>query len=194
MSKSENETAFLVGLVSYDDTAESRRLKASVTQAQQDERCVRQALRLPVLLVLVAVVGLGYCQVFLSQRVALPYDASILTWRGRLFIANGFLGLGLGSLFSVLVLVVLAAIYHQRADKRRAECRRFAAKLLETRLGKPTTLPLSGILTGHQAFLNLLNRTATVVPTPAPVSPPEPLTEACGSSDLLKQEETGGSL
>jgi hypothetical protein len=50
MGYNERETAFLGQVLSYDDTAEGQRLKAKITQAQQEERRVRQALRLPVLL------------------------------------------------------------------------------------------------------------------------------------------------
>ena len=60
MGDREKETAFLGQVLSYDDTTEGQRLKARITQAQQEERCVRQALRLPVLLLLLAAVGLGY--------------------------------------------------------------------------------------------------------------------------------------
>ena len=194
MNESHTETAFLVGVVSYDDTAEGGRLKASVAQAEQDERCVRRALRLPVVLVLLAIIGLGYWEVFLSQRASLSYDFSSVTWRGRLFIANGLLGLGLGSLFSVLVLLVLATVYHKQAGKRRRECRRFAAQLLEARLGKRPARPLSGDATGHKILLNLSDQAAAVVPTSDCVSPAEPLMEAPGSSDLLKRDEPQCSI
>jgi hypothetical protein len=138
MNKSERETAFLGQVLSYDDTAESRSLKASITQAEQAERCVLRALRLPVLLLVVAAVGLGYCKMLLDG------NAANITWSAEQSIANGFYGAGLGSLFSGLVLLGLVALYHKRTSERRAEGRRFAAKLLETRLGKPMPLTPPG--------------------------------------------------
>jgi len=144
MGESERETAFLGQILSYDDTTEGGRLKARITQAQQEERCVRQALRLPVLLLLLAAVGVGYWEAFVDG------NASNMTWSARQSIANGFYGAGLGSLASLLALLGLGAFYRKRTVERQEEGRRFAAKLLQTRLGKPTTPPLSGVVKGEQ--------------------------------------------
>lgn len=162
LSENERETAFLGQVISYDDTAESRRLKARITEAQQDERCVQRARRLPSLLMVVAAAGLGYWAVFLS------HDASKMAWSARQFIANGFWGLGLGSLVSLLVLAGLGAVYRKRTRKRREEGRRFAARLLETRLGKRTPRPLPGAVEEQELFLNL---NAAVVPASKGVNP-----------------------
>ena len=146
MGDSEKETAFLGQILAYDDTTEGRRLKARITQAQQAERCVRQALRLPVLLLMLAAAGIGYWQVFAEG------GASNLAWFARQSIGNGFCGAGLGSLVSLLALVGLGAVYRKRTVALQEEGRRFAAKLLETRLGNPTTSPLSGVVQGQQVF------------------------------------------
>ena len=119
--------------------------------------------RVPVLLVVLATVGLGYWEVFLSEQVFLPPDASTITGQVRHCRANGLWGLGLGPMFSVLVLCGLIAVYHQRTGQRREEGRRFAAKLSETRLGKPMTLPPYGFVNGRGTFLNLLSRNAAGV-------------------------------
>jgi len=144
MGDRERETAFLGQVLSYDDTAEGQRLKARVTQAHQKERCVRQALRLPVLLLLLAAIGLGYWEAFVEG------GSSNITWSARQSVANGFYGAGLGSLASLLALLGLGALYRRRTVERQEECRRFAAKLLQTRLGKPTTPPLLGVVQGQQ--------------------------------------------
>ena len=144
MGDSERETAFLGQILSYDDTAEAQRLKARITQAQQQERCVRHALRLPVLLLLLAAVGIGYWEAIVEGGV------SNMTWPARQSIANGFYGAGLGSLASMLALLVLGALYRKRTVQRQEEGRRFAAKLLQTRLGNPTTPPLSGVAKERQ--------------------------------------------
>ena len=144
MGDRERETAFLGQVLSYDDTAEGQRLKARITQAHQKERCVRQALRLPVLLLLLAAVGLGYWEAFVES------GSSNMTWPARQSIANGFYGAGLGSLASLLALWGLATVYRKRTVEQQEECRRFAAKLLQTRLGKPTPPPLPGVVQGQQ--------------------------------------------
>jgi hypothetical protein len=56
----------------------------------------------------------------------------------------------LGSLASLLALLGLGSVYRQRTVERQEEGRRFAAKLLQSRLGNPTTLPLSGVVKGQQ--------------------------------------------
>ena len=144
MGYNERETAFLGQVLSYDDTAEGQRLKAKITQAQQEERRVRQALRLPVLLLLLAAVGLGYWEAIVEG------GSSNMTWPARQSIANGFYGAGLGSLASLLALLGLGAVYRKRTVERQEECRRFAAKLLHARLGNPTAPPLSGVVKGQQ--------------------------------------------
>jgi hypothetical protein len=189
MSESERETEFLGQILSYDETAHGQRLKTRIAQAQQDKRCVCRALRLPTLLVLLAAVGLGYWEVFLAERVFLPPDSSITIQPIRYYIINGVWGLGLGALFSLLVLLGLVAIYHQRVGGLRKEGRRAAAKLLEDRLRKPATLPLFGVLAGETTndFLNLLSRNAAVEAPPNSVSPPEPFIQAAVSPDLSKE-------
>jgi CheY-like chemotaxis protein len=183
MTKSGTETAFLAQVVSYDDTAEGRRLRASIHQAQQDEHSVRRAVRLTALLVVLSAVGICYWKVFLTGREFLADD---VTWWSLRFVANGFWGLGVGSLISLLGLLGLFVVYHRRNARLRQEGRRFAARLLESRLAKATTLttlPAPGVVLKEQGiFLELLNRTATVVPTSNSTSSSELLLESCVSS------------
>ena len=180
MTKSETETAFLAQVVSYGDTAASRSLKASINQAHQDERSVRRALRLVALLVVLSAVGICYWKVFLTGREFLADDVTYCTLR---LIANGFWGLGVGSLISLVALLGLLILYHRRASQWRQEGRRFAARLLETRLGKATTLPTPGVVLNEQEiFLELLNRIATVVPISNSGSSSELVLESCVAS------------
>jgi len=144
MSEHERETAFLGQVLSHDETAESQRLKASINQAQQHERCMRRALRLPALWLVLASIGMGYCGTFGDG------GASNITWSVRQSVANAFCGAGVGALLSALVLLVLVAVYHKQTCERREEGRRFATKLLEAHLGKPAILPPFGVVKGPE--------------------------------------------
>jgi hypothetical protein len=135
MSESDRHAAFLKQVICYGATEESVRLKERITQAEAEERCVHRALNLAILLITLAAAGLA-CWAALWDE-----SASNTPWSARHVIANCLCGLGLGSLISILVFIVLGAVYHRRAGQRREEGRQFAEKLLETRLGKPAIPP-----------------------------------------------------
>ena len=135
MSENERHTAFLKQVIRYDASEESVGLKERITQAEEDERCVHRALNLVILLITLAAAGLACCAVFWDD------SASNAFWSARHVIPNSLCGLGLGSLISVLVFIVLGAIYRRRTGQRREEGRQFAEKLLESRLGKPAIPP-----------------------------------------------------
>jgi len=60
----------------------------------------------------------------------------------------------LGSLISLLAFVVLAMIYRKELDHRREECRRLVTKVLESRLGKPRTTPLPGVVKEQEIIVS----------------------------------------
>jgi formate hydrogenlyase subunit 3/multisubunit Na+/H+ antiporter MnhD subunit len=134
MSEHQKETAFLRQCLLYDDTDERHKLEERITQAQRDERCVRHALWLMVLLAALAIAGLNYTAVFLEE---FPQRMSIFATQ---FIVQFFCVLSLGSLICILAFVGLGMVYRKTLDQRREECRRLATKLLESRLGKPRAL------------------------------------------------------
>jgi hypothetical protein len=142
--------------------------------AQQDERCVKRALRLASLLVVLAVVGLAYWGMFLAG------SPSTMAQSSSQVIANAFCGLGLGSLISLLAFVFLGAVYRNRTGQRREEVRQFAEKLLEKRLGNPAIPPLPGAVMGQQIFSD---RNAAIVPASTSVNPREPFLKASVSPD-----------
>ena len=131
MSDHQRETAFLRQCILYDDTAERHKLDERLTRAQRDERCVRCAAWLMALSTALAIAGLCYSAVLLAD---FPPNRSHPT-------VKVFGALGLASLISLLSFVGCWVVYRRELDQRREECRRLAAKLLESRLGKSRTTP-----------------------------------------------------
>lgn len=132
MSGYQKETAFLREVIVYDDTVERHKLDERITEIQRNECCVRSAVWLMVLLIALAIAGLGYSAIFLKDFSG---DHSH-------FLIKLFCVLGLGSLISLLAYMGFWLIYRKELDRRHEECRRLVAKLLESRLGKPRPLPL----------------------------------------------------
>jgi uncharacterized membrane protein YuzA (DUF378 family) len=131
MGDYQKEAAFLRQCLHYDDTAERHKLVESITQLQGNERCVRRALWLMMLLGALAVAGLGYSAVFLRD-----YPQELLGSMTQ-FITQLFCVLGLASMICMPVFLGLGAIYRKEMNQRLDECRQLAAKLLESRLGNP---------------------------------------------------------
>ena len=140
MSDHQKETAFLRQVLLYDDTAERHKLEEVITQLQHNERCVRRAAWLMGLLVALALAGLCYSAIFMADH---PQNTSQFVTP---FLSKVFCALGLGSLICLVSFAGLGAAYRKQMDQRREECRRLAAKLLESRLGKPRTRPWPGIV------------------------------------------------
>jgi len=134
MTEHQRETAFLRQCILYDDTGECHKLEESITQAQRNERCLRRATGLMVLLTALSLAGLCYAAIFLIDH---PQDISLFI---SPFICKVFCALGLGSLICLASFAGLGVAYRKELDQRREECRRLAAKLLESRLGKPRAL------------------------------------------------------
>jgi len=134
MSEHQKQTAFLRQCLLYDDTGERRELEESITQRQRNERCVRRAVCLMALLVALAMAGLCYSAVVPADD---PHNLSQLVTQ---FDSKVFCALGLGSLICLVVFTGLGMVHRNKLDQRREECRRLAAKLVESRLGKPRVL------------------------------------------------------
>jgi len=130
MTEYQRETAFLRQCILYDDTGECHKLEENIAQAQRNESCLRRAMGLMALLTALSMAGLCYSAIFLTDH---PQDMSP-------FIRKVFCALGLGSLICLVSFVGLGVANRKELDQRREECRRLAAKLLETRLGKPRAL------------------------------------------------------
>ena len=134
MSEHQKQTAFLRECLLYDDTPDRHKLEERITRIQNDERCVRRAVWLMALFAALAVAGLCYCLIFLLDY---PLSMSQLLTH---FTAKVFCALALGSLICMLSFMGLGMVYRKELDQRREECRRLAARLMESRLGKPRAL------------------------------------------------------
>ena len=130
MSEHQKDTAFLTQLISYDETDERRILAEHIARLQRDERCVRSAVWLMLLVTALALAGIGYGAVFRLHPMNLEQFA---TQSGIKMLS----ALALGSLICVVTFLGLGASYRSELAKRRDECRRLAAKFLEARFGAP---------------------------------------------------------
>jgi hypothetical protein len=131
MTEHQKQTAFLRQCLLYDDTGQRHKLEETITQLQRNERCVRRASWLMVLLTALAIAGLCYSTVFLAD------DLQRMSGFMTQLITKVFCALALGSLVCMVAFTGLGVVYRKDLDQRREECRRVAAKLLESRLGKP---------------------------------------------------------
>ena len=128
MSEHQKDTAFLTQIISYDDTDERRVLAEHIVRLQRDERCVRSAVWLMLLVTALALAGIGYGAVFRLHPMNLE---QFMTQSGIKMLS----ALALGSLICVVTFLGLGASYRNELAKRREECRRLAAKFLEARFG-----------------------------------------------------------
>jgi hypothetical protein len=129
MSVQQSDTDFLRLCIRYDESLRRRELEDSITQLVRDQRCVRRAVWLMGVLMLLAVVTLGYAALFVDN---FPHETS-----QRLL--HLIAALGAGSLLSLLVFTFLGMTFRTKLDHQREECHRLIATLLETRLGKPAS-------------------------------------------------------
>ena len=126
----QKETAFLKEVILYADTAERHKLEERIAQDQGNERCARRAVGLLVLLAALAPAGFCYSALLLDDS---PQNRSHI-------IIKISSALGLGSLISLPVFLGFWRTYRKDLAEDREECRRLAAKLLQSRLGKGSDL------------------------------------------------------
>jgi hypothetical protein len=136
LTEHQRETAFLLKFIAYDDTTERHEVEAKITLAERHERCLRRAVWLMAVLAGLATVVLGYSAVLLED-----YPQNVPRFLTH-FVVKASCALGLASLVSLLAFVGLWGWYRKDLHERREECRRLAAKVLESRLGRPGTIPL----------------------------------------------------
>jgi hypothetical protein len=141
MNNRERETEFLRHCIGYDDTDARHDLEAKISQAQRDERCVRRAVWVVVLLTAVGLAGLCYAAIFVADFPNSSDQRMVKT----------FGALGLGSLICLPGFLGFWGFYRKELNLRREECRRLAAELLETRLGKRGVSPQPVIVTDNES-------------------------------------------
>jgi hypothetical protein len=66
------------------------------------------------------------------------------------FIVNLVYAVGLGAVISLVVFAGPGMVYRRKLDQWREKCRQMAARLLESRLGKPATAPLRDNRVGEE--------------------------------------------
>src|SRR4051812_2532805 len=94
MSEHQREAAFLKQCLLYAENAECEELGEGISKAQRNERCVRRAVWLMAVLTALAIAGLCYAAVFLTDS---PQDATQFLGLRAVKI---FCALGIGSLIS----------------------------------------------------------------------------------------------
>src|SRR4051794_18264957 len=67
MSEREKQTRFLKELIGSEDPDGCQDLKARILKAERDEKCIRSALWLVIMLASLSLAGLGYAAVFVPQ-------------------------------------------------------------------------------------------------------------------------------
>jgi len=135
-SEHQRETAFLRRCILYEEGSEGRHLDERITQIQRDERFLRRATLLTLLLATLVGLGFGY-MVFLIED--LPNHISPFAAE---FISKTVCALGIGSGISLLAFGWLGIRNRRELNLRREQCRQMVTTLLERRLGKlPTPRP-----------------------------------------------------
>jgi len=114
MSEHEKQTAFLKDLIRCEDTEQHRQIEARISQAEQDERVVRCALRLVGVLSALAAAGLCYAVVFTEDW---PHQRSSL-------LLKIFLALGLSSCICLVTFSGAWCWYRAMLNRLQEECRR----------------------------------------------------------------------
>jgi hypothetical protein len=131
MNHRQRQTEFLRQCLLYDESSERHQLAERIKQVQKNERCVRRAMWLMVLLAALAFAGLAYLAIFLED-----FPQNMPGFMTRL-VTKILSVLGLGSLICIPAFVGLELVYRKELNERQEECRRLASELLESRLGKP---------------------------------------------------------
>src|SRR4051794_25895509 len=135
MTEHERDTEFLKCCLYYGDSAEGHTLQERITCLQQDERLVRRALWWTALSTSLALAGVCYSTFFLSDHQNLSYITAHL-------LPRVFCVVGLGSLICMLAFCVMLKVYHHELNKQRADCRRLALEVLQSRTGRTLQAPI----------------------------------------------------
>jgi hypothetical protein len=132
MKDYQRQTEFLRQCIRYNDTAEHRQLETRITELQRDETCVRRAVWLMALFAALAMAGLCYATILVTDNPPRFADIS------ERFVLKALCVLGVGSMICLVVFLGLGLIYRKELDQRREACRRLAKEFLESRLGAST--------------------------------------------------------
>jgi hypothetical protein len=140
MNDRQRQTEFLRQCLLYDDSSESHTLVERIRQLQRNERCIGRGVWLILLIGAFAFAGLAYLAIFVED---FPQDIPGFMTR---FITQVFCVATLSSLICTPAFLGLGWMCRQEQAQVREECRRRAAKLLESRLGEPCTTTLAQVV------------------------------------------------
>ena len=132
MNERQKTTKFLKALIQCDDSDQCHHLRERIKRVEKDERCIRSALFLVIVLGLLSLSGIGYSAVLVPEFAR--FSSHIAT--------KVFCALTLASL--ICVGVFFGVWLHHRAAANRVfdECRRFVQAFMESKL-TPASRPPS---------------------------------------------------
>jgi hypothetical protein len=142
MTAHKKPSAFLKALVLHLDREERRQLYDNLVEAERDEKCIRRAMFLMIVLLMVSVAGLGYCALLLPEVF---HNHTHLLMRSLAV-------LGLGSLISQAVFLGYLLWHRTTVTRLHQECRRLVLALAQSQLKGPTASGLT-VLAQAQAPL-----------------------------------------
>ena len=117
MTERQRQIAFLKSLLK-DNSEECSRLRERINKAEHDEKCIRRALFLMVLVGIFSIVGLGYSAVLLPEF----FD------NATPFLVKIFCALGLGSLLCMIIFSACWLWYRAASNQISEDCRHFVAQ------------------------------------------------------------------
>ena len=124
--------AFLKALLLHLDSEERRQLHDSLATAEREEKCIRRAVFLMVVLLMVSVAGLGYCALLLPEVFRNPTH----------LLMRSLSALGLGSLISQVVFLGYLLWHRTVVTRLHEECRRLILALARSYLQvSPAPIP-----------------------------------------------------
>jgi len=126
--------AFLKALILHLDREERRQLYDNLVEAERDEKCIRRAMFLMIVLLMVSVAGLGYCALLLPEVFHNPTH----------LLMRSLAVLGLGSLISQVVFLAYLLWHRTVVTRLHEECRRLVLALAQSQLKVPiaSSLPV----------------------------------------------------
>ena len=135
MNEYQRTTAFLQRCLLYDETPERHQLKERLVQAQRNNRCMRRAIGLMVVLIGFGISGLCYSAIFLED-----YPRNVPRFMTQA-VSKASCAVALGSFIGLVAFLVIGARHRNVLDQCREDCRRLALNVLESRLGQPGAVP-----------------------------------------------------
>ena len=121
----ERQLVFLQTLILLAEPAEGQRLVERLQKAEREERSIRRAIYLMVLIAALSFSILCYAAVLLPEFLTRASSMALV-----------FSGGCVGSLISLAVFLFFWFWYRQTSHPLHEECRRFVVRGMETRLGK----------------------------------------------------------